>query len=104
MTDISMIAQLREFGFTESEAKVYVALLEGGAVSGYEASKLSGVARSKIYTILEALIQRGAVLSSSDGRATLYRAESPAHLAVRRDGSGAAQPRTRRRGARLRPE
>lgn len=80
MTDISMIAQLREFGFTESEAKVYVALLEGGAVSGYEASKLSGVARSKIYTILEALIQRGAVLSSSDGRATLYRAESPAHL------------------------
>lgn len=67
MTDISMIAQLREFGFTESEAKVYVALLEGGAVSGYEASKLSGVARSKIYTILEALIQRGAVLSSSDG-------------------------------------
>ena len=69
MTDISMIAQLREFGFTESEAKVYVALLEGGAVSGYEASKLSGVARSKIYTILEALIQRGAVLSSSDGRA-----------------------------------
>ena len=81
MTDISMIAQLREFGFTESEAKVYVALLEGGAVSGYEASKLSGVARSKIYTILEALIQRGAVLSSSDGRATLYRAESPAHLA-----------------------
>ena len=48
MTDISMIAQLREFGFTESEAKVYVALLEGGAVSGYEASKLSGVARSKI--------------------------------------------------------
>ena len=46
MTDISMIAQLREFGFTESEAKVYVALLEGGAVSGYEASKLSGVARS----------------------------------------------------------
>ena len=56
-------------------------LLEGGAVSGYEASKLSGVARSKIYTILEALIQRGAVLSSSDGRATLYRAESPAHLA-----------------------
>ncbi len=60
---------------------MYVALLEGGAVSGYEASKLSGVARSKIYTILEALIQRGAVLSSSDGRATLYRAESPAHLA-----------------------
>ena len=81
MTDISMIAQLREFGFTESEAKVHVALLEGGAVSGYEASKLSGVARSKIYTILEALIPRGAVLSSSDGRATLYRAESPAHLA-----------------------
>lgn len=78
-----------------------VALLEGGAVSGYEASKLSGVARSKIYTILEALIQRGAVLSSSDGRATLYRAESPAHLAELLRGEmdpGAAQPRTRRRG------
>ena len=105
MTDISMIAQLREFGFTESEAKVYVALLEGGAVSGYEASKLSGVARSKIYTILEALIQRGAQ-QQRRARDALPRGITGASggAAARRDGSGAAQPRTRRRGARLRPE
>lgn len=69
-----IIQLLREFNFTESEAKVYVALLENGASTGYEISKLSGVARSKIYNILEALTQKGVLAFSKEGKSTLYRA------------------------------
>jgi len=70
----SIIYLLREFNFTESEAKVYVALLENGACTGYEVSKLSGVARSKIYNVLEALLQRGAITDSQGDKTILYRA------------------------------
>lgn len=107
MTDISMIAQLREFGFTESEAKVYVALLEGGAGKRVRGEQTLGRRRSKIYTILEALhpARRGAQ-QQRRARDALPRGITGASggAAARRDGSGAAQPRTRRRGARLRPE
>jgi sugar-specific transcriptional regulator TrmB len=65
---------LREFDFTESEAKVYVALLKNGASTGYEISKLSGVARSKIYNILESLLQRGAITCCQSDKSTLYQA------------------------------
>jgi len=69
-----IISLLQEFRFTESEAKVYVALLENGASTGYEISKQSGVARSKIYNILNALVQRGVLLCSQEEKSTLYRA------------------------------
>ena len=49
---IKLINTLKEFKFTESEAKVYISLLQNGPCTGYELSKVSGVARSKIYNIL----------------------------------------------------
>jgi len=66
---------LKEFGFTESEAKVYISLLRSGACTGYEASKISGVPRSKIYNILESLMQKGALVSAQGEKTVLYRAE-----------------------------
>jgi len=53
---------LNKIGLTDSEAKVYLTLLQNGNLSGYEASKLSGVSRSKIYVILECLIKKGFIL------------------------------------------
>ncbi len=69
-----IISLLQEFDFTESEAKVYIAFLENGASTGYEISKMSGVARSKIYNVLEALAQRGILTCSQDEKSTLYKA------------------------------
>ena len=69
-----IINLLQEFDFTESEAKVYTAFLENGASTGYEISKLSGVARSKIYNVLETLTQRGVLTCSQDEKSTLYKA------------------------------
>lgn len=66
---------LKTFDFTESEAKAYITLMQNGACSGYEVSKLSGVPRSKIYNILENLYNKGYITSTHDGKLLLYKAE-----------------------------
>ncbi len=53
---------LNKIGLNDSEAKVYLTLLQNGSISGYEASKLSGISRSKVYLILESLIKKGYIM------------------------------------------
>lgn len=71
---------LKNFDFTESEAKAYISLVKNGTCSGYEVSKLSGVPRSKIYNILENLYNKGFVTNTRDGKALLYKAEPIEHI------------------------
>lgn len=61
---VDKIKLLNQIGLTEGESKVYLALLQHGEISGYEAAKLSGVPRSKIYNLLEALISKGYIMYS----------------------------------------
>lgn len=68
---------LKKYGFVESEIKVYITLLQYGPLSGYEASKKSSVARSKVYGVLNNLESKGLVLSSSGEKSTIYKAEKP---------------------------
>lgn len=68
---------LLHIGFTEYEAKVYLALLRDNPASGYQISKQSGVPRSMVYETLRRLHARGAVLESVEERATLYRPLPP---------------------------
>lgn len=68
---------LTRIGFTEYEAKVYLALLQESPATGYQLSKKSGVPRSMVYESLGRLAARGAVLDSVEGRATLYRPLPP---------------------------
>jgi sugar-specific transcriptional regulator TrmB len=56
------ILLLNKIGLTDAEAKVYLTLLQHGNLSGYEASKLAGVPRSKIYNLLESLVNKGFIL------------------------------------------
>ena len=65
---------LVEIGFSEYEAKAYVALLRKSPVSGYELSKLSGVPRSMIYEVAAKLNTRGAAMILRTGGATKYAA------------------------------
>lgn len=76
---------LTEIGFTEYEAKVYLALLGNYPVTGYQISKDSGVPRSMVYETLGRLVTRGAVLESSEGRTTIYRPVSPQLLLDRHE-------------------
>lgn len=58
------VSLLKSLNFSESESKVYLTLLQNNPMTGYEASKQSGVPRSKVYNILESLRDKGAVLVS----------------------------------------
>jgi sugar-specific transcriptional regulator TrmB len=74
---MDVIEQLTALGFTEYEAKVYLALLHEHPATGYQVGKLAGVPRSMVYEALGRLEARGAVLKSFDEKATLYRPVSP---------------------------
>jgi Cd2+/Zn2+-exporting ATPase len=72
--------KLMEIGFTEYEAKVYLAMLSLYPATGYQLSKESGVPRSMVYEALRRLHAKGAALETMEGRATLYRPLPPEAL------------------------
>ncbi|MGD2144083.1 MAG: helix-turn-helix domain-containing protein [Anaerolineae bacterium] len=54
--------RLVELGFSEYEAKAYIALLKENPATGYHVSKVSSVPRSMIYEVLGKLTGRGAAM------------------------------------------
>jgi sugar-specific transcriptional regulator TrmB len=66
------IDKLVKIGFSEYEAKAYVALLRESPVTGYQLSKQSSVPRSMIYEVLGKLTARGAAMSLRKGSSTKY--------------------------------
>ncbi len=75
-----MEQQLQAIGLTKSEAKVYLALLDLGSSSTGPVVDKSGVASSKIYEILEKLIQKGLVSFVMKGKIKYFEAASPEGL------------------------
>jgi len=71
------LTKLQQIGFTEYEAKTYLALLKEHPATGYQISKISGVPRSMVYEVLGRLYAKGAVLETIEGRATYYRPLPP---------------------------
>jgi Cd2+/Zn2+-exporting ATPase len=74
---MGLIEVLNQVGFTEYEAKVYLALLRDHPASGYQLSKASGVPRSMVYETLSRLSSRGAVLASEGDKSMLYKPLPP---------------------------
>jgi len=58
------LSYLKEMGFTEYEAKVYIALLNQHPVSAYTISQNSGVPHSRVYDITRRLIKKGVAVST----------------------------------------
>src|SRR5512133_558335 len=82
---MDLLSSLLAIGFTEYEAKVYLALLRESPATGYQISKESGVPRSMVYEALGRLTGRGAVLRTDEHRATLYRPLPPEILIDRHE-------------------
>jgi sugar-specific transcriptional regulator TrmB len=59
----STVDKLVTLGFSEYEAKAYLALLQENPATGYHVSKCSGVPRSMIYEVLGKLVARGAAMT-----------------------------------------
>jgi HTH-type transcriptional regulator, sugar sensing transcriptional regulator len=64
----SVIDQLSRLGFSQPEARAYLALLGKSPATGYEVAKNSGLSRGQIYETLGRLESTGAVQRSLDGK------------------------------------
>lgn len=72
-------AALRELGLTETEARIYCQLVRAGASTGYRIAKEISKAAPNVYAALDALANRGAVVSDG-AEPKVYRAVPPAEL------------------------
>lgn len=77
-----MIAQLKAAGLSESEAKIYLALLELGPSSVQQVSAKAGISRPTTYLQIEILKKKDLVTSQIKGKKILFIAESPDNLSA----------------------
>lgn len=68
---MEIIEKLTYFNLTRQEATLYLTLLAEGCLTGYEATKLTGISRSNTYTALAGLVDKGAAYVLED-KATRY--------------------------------
>ncbi|NJD03082.1 MAG: TrmB family transcriptional regulator [Ruminiclostridium sp.] len=73
---MKVLEALEKLGLTENESRAYTKLVEHGHLSAKEASKLTGIPYSKIYTTLISLVDKGWV-SVKEGRPKKYRPIDP---------------------------
>ncbi len=74
---MDLLTDFMAAGFTEYEAKVYLALLRENPATGYQLGKSAGIPRSMVYEALGRLHVRGAILKSNEQKTTLYRPLPP---------------------------
>lgn len=61
-------SNLKDLGFSQYEAACYMALVSNHPVNGSQLSKISGIARSRIYDVLRNLISKGYVIEVNSGQ------------------------------------
>jgi len=71
---------LKEIGFTNGEIKAYLALLKLGSSTSGPITDESGIARSKIYNVLERLMKKGLVSYIVKQKTRYYQAAEPIKL------------------------
>lgn len=80
MENNKLIKVLTEMGLTENEAKVYFACLGLGPSPILKISRASGIKRTTVYSVIEALKQKSLVNIEMKGWKSLLAAESPDRL------------------------
>jgi len=75
-----MEAELREFGLTENETKIYLALLKLGTATPAEIAEKTGFSRSYVYDALERLLEKAIVSSILKKNKKNYIAADPKRL------------------------
>lgn len=74
MKKAEIIERLMKFHLSRQEALLYLCLIEHGKLTGYEASKLTGISRSNVYGALNVLADKGAAMLQEAGGVTHYEA------------------------------
>ena len=76
-TNNVLIKDLIDFGLSEKEAEIYIALLELEVATVQEIAKKTGINRSSSYVVLESLKKKGLVGISEDKSIQQFFASSP---------------------------
>ena len=66
------VNKLKQVGFSEYEAKAYIALLEENPLTAYEIAKSSGIPTSKIYEVIKRLENKQTVQSIHGDRSKMF--------------------------------
>lgn len=69
-TPETLIPLLRKAGLTESQAKIYLALIENGASTPAELVKLTGETRTNTYMLCDKLVRLGLATKTDDKKAS----------------------------------
>ncbi|MEK6836533.1 MAG: helix-turn-helix domain-containing protein, partial [Nanoarchaeota archaeon] len=72
-----MYEELKEFGLSDNEIKIYIELLKTGATTANRISKLTGVKRSTTYDNLNLLANKGLVSSIIKEKVIYFEAIDP---------------------------
>ncbi len=72
-----MLTDLTQFGLSDKESKVYLALLDLGPAGVMEITKKAGINRTTGYDVLDALIDKKLVSQSKKGAKRIFMAEKP---------------------------
>ncbi|GDI00350.1 transcriptional regulator [Escherichia coli] len=73
---IHLVNKLINFGFTRTDAQVYISLLKNGRSSGYKIAKEISLSRSSVYSSIDNLYKNGYIFLV-DGETKEYEAKSP---------------------------
>jgi HTH-type transcriptional regulator, sugar sensing transcriptional regulator len=76
MNNVNLVEKIKQLGFSEYEAKCYLALLERDSLSVSEVSRLAGVPRPNAYEALEKLMAKGISVTIA-GKMKRYAASDP---------------------------
>ncbi len=80
MHDYSMKEELKSFGLTENESRVYLALLNNGASPAGKITSKSGIHRRSVYDSIDRLIEKGLVAYIKKNNVKIYEAQNPTVL------------------------
>lgn len=99
-----LVKNLIEYGLSDKEAKMYLALLELEVGTVNEAAKAAGVNRSSAYVVLESLKEKGLISVAGDKKIQHYVATSPEALLYSAESRAQAQESIKNKIADIVPE
>jgi HTH-type transcriptional regulator, sugar sensing transcriptional regulator len=76
MPKTTLVEKIKQLGFTDYEARCYLALLERGSMTVSEVAKLAEIPRSNAYEAMERLLAKGMCVSIP-GKTRCYSASNP---------------------------
>lgn len=80
MSSQRLLSALAAAGLGDHEARVYHAALSAGPATALKLSRASGVKRTTVYTVIEALKRKGLMIEEIRGFRRLFAAEHPRRL------------------------